>query len=405
MDTKTTNLVTKQISNERVLDSIKVTDTVHSWLNMLNRVVDICNIVDYPEEDRYKRTYSNLFGFMTSADKKYLDGIKIGIIPTWNTIPPETFDEYGNRIVNPENLHVDASIRKLNVQHSVSKQAKAITINESNAESVGSIVINPDSMDVQCIDAYSNVQLEFAADSSDASNGFLYYAEKLISIKAKNDIHITYSANDAVKFVNNSIYPNVEWENAIPVGTFLLKGTFIVYKATFIHNRILLSVVENSQLLDNYKAASARHPNYHVNGDVVYDADISALRTLNGMLMLHNVDVNSTALYIARNGTISSTAPASEDALDYISSFKFNFIVGSDAKWESASIECRPVKDGRFLNSSASLLQDGRHMIELWSDSKEMVVKIEYVLNMFSKTMSVFGFTVFEMNVGRTYDE
>ena len=51
MNEQTKSLIEERISNSRTLESIKISDTVHSWLTTLNRVVDICNIVDYPDDN------------------------------------------------------------------------------------------------------------------------------------------------------------------------------------------------------------------------------------------------------------------------------------------------------------------------------------------------------------------
>ena len=97
-------------------------------------------------------------------------------------------------------------------------------------------------------------------------------------------MHVSYAGND-FSFVNNSIYPNVEWsEIGSPKSTLLLAGTFIVYRATFIHARVLLEIVENTQIIDNYKAASAKFADTSLNGQLVFDANASALASATHMI-------------------------------------------------------------------------------------------------------------------------
>ena len=461
MNEQTKSLIEGQLASYRLLEPIKISDTVHSWLNMLNRVVDVCNIVGYPEEDETIRTYSNLFGFMTSVDKLYLDGIKNGIFPEepvesisvevsvasanpnedktalfnslireekYSTLSYENLENGRKRIRGRSDLvrtfvralgielnwneisdssetdihwtpFVDVDARNVNVTNHATKKARVIAVNRSIAGNSGTITVNVDSKDIQCINAKSDVTLQFIASTDDS-----FYCEKLISIKAEEEVRVFYTSNTTGggyewKFVNNSIYPNVEWSNeGVATGSLLLKNTFIVYKATFIHSRILLEVVENSQLVDNYKAASAKHDNLSFNGSLVYDADSRALKTLTEMV---NGDLENRTVYVYSSGVISSVA----DLARCVSSFELNCTTGENAKWTSVSLRCRPVSSEAFLESNVMELQDGRHLAQLWTVDRSMVVKVDYAVSKDLRTISILGFSVISMNSGRTYDE
>lgn len=381
MNEQTTALIENQLDSYRLLEPIKISDTVHSWLNMLNRIVDICSIVGHPEEDKTLRRYSNVFGFMTSEDKLYLDGVKWGLYP-------KIKDEDDNPI-----QAVDIEARKFNILHSSSKTAKVFTSDASISTSSGRIPVNQDSVDVQCINARSDVLMELTANPD--SN---WYSEKLISIKALEEVRIQYSGND-FSFVNNSIYPNVEWsENGVPQSTLLLKGTFIVYRATFIHSRILLEIVENTQIIDNYKAASAKHDNLSFNGDIAFDADAKVLDTLTKMA---NGEAESKTFYLHHDGVVSSVADMQRCA----ATFEMNYVMGENAQWDSVTLRCRPVDSNAFLESDSMELQNGRHLVQMWTKDRTMVVKVDYAVNMMARTISILGFSVIAMNSGRTYDE
>lgn len=383
MDKQTQSLVTvANLPTVALLEPIGINDTVHSWLNMLNRVVAICNIVDHPSDDLANRTPANIFGFMTSTDKLYLDGIKYGIHP--NGVVPFDVD-------TTQDNFVDADVRRIKSYNAI-KKATNRAVNASSSSSNGTVTVKYDSIDVQCIDASSNVLLSLIAypDST-------WYSEKLVSINAVNTVHVQYSGND-FSFVNNSIYPNVEWSSAgTPVSTLLLAGTFIVYRLTFIHSKILVEVVENTQIIDNYKAASAKAADSSLNGELAYDASASTLNSLTELANRKNVQT----LYLNKDGVVGTSFVASRCA----SSFEMNAVVGSNAQWTSFQLKCRPNSGSALVESPAIQLQEGRHMVQMWTNDRSMVVKIDYALNKGAKMVSILGFSVIKMYSGRVYDE
>lgn len=374
MNNSTKQLLREKIDDARMLEPIKISDTVHSWLNMLNRVVDLCNIVAYPEPDRAVATYANVFGFMEAADKLYLDEVKWGILPA------------------DDEQAVDIDARKVFSFNAIKKAAYS-TVDASLANNNGTITVDKKAIDVQCIDARSDILLKLIANPDSS-----WCAEKLVSIKALEDVHIEYTGNN-FSFVNNSIYPNVEWSSiGTPKKTLLLAGTMIVYRATFIHSRILLEVVENTQLLDNYKATSAKHADPSFNGAVVFDANSSTLASLSEMA---NIGENGRILYVNRDGIVGDVMETERCK----ATFKLSTTDSPDAKWESVVLECRPMGTNGLLVGSAAELQNGRHIVQLWTNDRTMVVKVDYALNMAAKSISILGFTVVEMNAGRIYDE
>ena len=373
MNEQTKSLIEERMSSSRLLESIKISDTVHSWLNMLNRVVDICNIVDYPNDDPTTATYANVLGFMQATDKLYLDGVKAGVFPTADLEA------------------IDIDVRKLHSKY-FSRTALYSTLDPALSSTNATITVDTRAVDIQCIDAKSNVLMELIA-SPDPT----YYSEKLVSIKALEDVHIEYSGND-FSFVNNSIYPNVEWSTiGTPKKTLLLAGSFIVYRLVFIHSRILLEVVENTQLIDNYKAASAKAADSSLNGNLEFDASAEMLGNFTRMANEGTYD----SLYLNADGVVSPVYDASRCAAE----FSMNATEDDKAQWSAVEIACRPQGSNALLESSFVQLQNGRHVVQCWSSDRTKVVKIDYALNMSAKSISVLGFSVVAMNSGRTYDE
>lgn len=374
MNEQTKHLIEERMSSSRLLESIKISDTVHSWLNMLNRVIDVCNVVDYPNDDPATTKYANVFGFMESTDKLYLDGVKAGIFPT-------------------EDLQaIDVDARNLHSRH-FSRFAVHSTLDSTSSSTTATVVVNKNAVDIQCIDARSNILLELTASPDPA-----YYSEKLVSICAKKDVHIEYSGNN-FRFVNNSIYPNVEYSSiGTPKKTLLLTGSFILYRIIFIHSLILLEVVDNNQLVDNYKAASAKAADPSFNGELEFDASAEML----GRLTTKINEGEYSSFYMNSDGVVGTTYSAARCKAE----FSLIATENDKAQWSAISIVCRPQgSNGSLLNSSAVELQNGRHIAQCWSSDRTKVVKIDYALNMDAKSISILGFSVVVMNSGRTYDE
>ncbi len=373
MNVQTRTLLESKLTSSRLIEPIKLADTVHSWLNMLNRVIDVCNVVEYPNPDKETATYSNVFGFMESTDKLYLDGTKWGIFPA------------------DDEEAIDIDVRNLHSRH-FSREAKFTTVDPSVPDSTGEIVVDRTSIDVQCVDAKADVLLTLVA-SPDPT----WHAEKLVSIKALQDVYVEYSGND-FSFVNNSIYPNVEWSSiGTPKKTLLLSGTFIVYRATFIHSRVLLEVVENTQLVDNYKAASAKAADSSLNGTLEFDANAEMLGNLTRAV---NEDPNRV-LYMNYDGVVGTTFEAGRCR----ATFELNAVESDTAQWESVTLTCRPYSSDALLESNLIVLQDGRHVVQCWSNDRMKVVKVDYALNMAARAITILGFSTIAMKSGRTYDE
>ena len=375
MNEQTKSLIEERISNSRTLESIKISDTVHSWLTTLNRVVDICNIVDYPDDNPETASYENVLGFMTSIDKLYLDGVKTGISPL------------------PAMDGIDADIRELNT-FTAMKKSTLRTVDSSLAENSGRVKVNRDSIDVQCIDAYSDVIIEVVAWPHSE-----YYCEKLVSIKAEEDIQIEYAGNNFT-FVNNSIYPNVEYSAiGTPRRTILLKGNSIVYRMTFIHSRVLMEVVENTQLLDNYKAPSASRIDPETNGLETFRASETACGSLSGYAT-HRNGVWQQRLYVTADNGVSEMAGA-----DAVVAFETLVTADPNGTWNRVRLRCEPFIDGTASAAEYVDLESGTHLVELDTIARDAIVRVEYYLNHLEMKLDVISLTVIARDAGRTYDE
>lgn len=375
MNEQTRALIEDKLTAARMLEPIKISDTVHSWLNMLNRIIDVCNVVDHPAVAPNDPTYSNVFGFMESTDKKYLDGVKWGVFPDYDA------------------EEVDMNVREISAD-SVVKKAVFTTSDASISTSTGEVKVTKNSPDVQCIDARSDVLITLAA-SPDPS----WFSEKLISIKALQEMHVSYAGND-FSFVNNSIYPNVEWSDiGSPKSTLLLPGTFIVYRATFIHSRILLEIVENTQIIDNYKAASAKAADSSLNGDLVYDASPATLSLLTQMI--NEEPDTERILYLNQDGVVGIEYDENRCA----AALKVKAEIASNAEWSSVVLSCQAMGASGLLEAASTQLQDGRHVVQIWSNDRTMVSKIDYALNKSANLISILGASTISMKSGRVYDE
>lgn len=375
MNEQTRALIEDKLTSARMLEPIKISDTVHSWLNMLNRIIDVCNIVEHPAVAPNDPTYSNVFGFMESTDKKYLDGVKWGVFPDYDT------------------QEVDMDVREIDARNVVMK-AVHTTSDASIPTSTGEVKVTKDSPDVQCVDARSDVLITLAANPDPA-----WFAQKLISVKALQEMHVSYAGND-FSFVNNSIYPNVEWSDiGSPKSTLLLAGTFIVYRATFIHARVLLEIVENTQIIDNYKAASAKFADTSLNGQLVFDANASALSS--ATQMINEDPYSGRTLFFNQDGVVGTEYVARR----CMAAMEIEAVKAEDAKWSSVSLACRAKGASGLLDAESVQLEDGRHIVQIWSRDRSMVSKIDYALNRSANIMSILGVSTISMNTGRVYDE
>lgn len=378
MNEQTKSLIESKMSNARTLEPIKISDTVHSWLNMLNRVVDVSNIVDYPDPDPETARYQNLFGFMTSEDKLYLDGVKTGIFPR------QKFSG------------IDIGAAEISAVNSVRK-AVHMTSDEAAAGSSGGVDVNRDSADVQCIDAMSDLQISITAYPDSA-----YYAEKLVSVKAEEDVQIEYSGN-GFSFVNNAIYPNVVYSAiGTPRKTLLLKGNFIVYRMVFIHSRVLVEIVENTQIIDNYKARSASGAIYGTDSEEVWRASARSLDILS--TEISGSATGSKTLWIGTDGTVG-TEPSGAG----ICSIAAETADVQNGGWSGMHISCSRLSEGETVFSGEADVQSGSGTVEFWNEDFTELVRLDYWFNPNMKEFRATALSVVATAgtpyTGRVYDE
>ena len=370
MNEQTQILLRERMVGARMLEPINISNTVHSWLAMLNRVIDICSVVDYPKPPEEAK-YANLFGFMTSEDKHYLDGVKTGIFPR------EGFSG------------IDISAAGIETVNAVSKAVHR-TVDSSIPDNSATVKVNQEAPDVQCIDAYTPVFLTAVAWPDPE-----YYAVKTVSIKAEEDIQIEY-AGSGFSFVNNAIYPNIEYsEIGTRRRTILLKGNFIVYRLTFLHSRVLIEVVENTQLLDNYLSPSAKAANPSLNGTVEFTAQRSALAAASELL------VSGSPAWFNSDGTVSDEMDGTRAALG------IEAVLDDTAgtAWGSVTVGCTAVSGGESVRCPDAEIEDGRRIAQFWSEDGKTCIKIEYSLNSAARRLSLIGASVIKTKSGRTYDE
>jgi hypothetical protein len=85
--------------------------------------------------------------------------------------------------------------------------------------------------------------------------------------------------------------------------------------------------------------------------------------------------------------------------------FELNAVESDTAQWESVTLTCRPYSSDALLESNLIVLQDGRHVVQCWSNDRMKVVKVDYALNMAARAITILGFSTIAMKSGRTYDE
>ena len=370
MNEQTQNLLRERMAGAKTLEPINISNTVHSWLNMLNRVIDICSVVDYPlPPDKAK--YANLFGFMTSEDKYYLDGLKTGITPL------------------PNFKGIDISAAGIESVRSFSKAVHR-TVDSSIPDNSATVKVERASADVTCVDAFSNVFIEAIAYPDPT-----YYAVKTVSVKAEEDIQIEY-AGSGFTFVNNSVYPNIGYsEIGTQRRTLLLKGNFIVYRLTFIHSRVMIEVAENTQLLDNYLAPSANAADPSLNGTVEFYAKRSALAAASELA------AQGSPAWFNADGTVSDEMDGERAALGIETEIDDT----AGASWGSVTMGCTAVIGGQSIRCPDAEIEDGRRIAQFWAEDGSACVKIEYSLNSAARRLSFIGATVVKTSSGRTYDE
>lgn len=386
MNANTKNLIAANFSdsNTKTLEFVKLSDTVHSWLVMLNRVIDMCNVVEptalVSEGDLTSvnaPTYEKLFGFMTSADKRNLDIVMRGI----------SSNEAGDGI--------DASISNLTVRNS-SKTASSPDISGSSSV----LNVKDVSDDVQCVNAGRNITINIIPSSS-----ITYYAEKIVSVLAATDITIEYSGR--FEFVNDATYPNVGYSAiSTPRNTILLEKQLLVYKITFVHGIALVEIVQNTQLVDNYLAPSASKMDSVQNAVEVYSASLSACELVSAEMSAEGRPAGTKTMYVDRSGNVSFNSSAS-DVLSISTSLALN----ADGMWRSMSASCSVMLDGAHVSTESKILSGGDgtesstvYLGVVGGQNVSTIVRIVYVLNLAAAKLDISSISILRGGI-RTYDE
>jgi len=385
MNENTNALVQSKMSDSKMIEQIKITDTVHSWLSMLNRVIDVCNVVEYPESDPNKVRYENLFGFMPSEDKLWLDGARPGITPV----------DGGGIDVSARNVTADRYLTN----------SSFTTIDLPNNTAKGTVYVNLDSLDAQAIDANSSLIIVINAEASQHSKTF---AQKLVSVYAMRDITIEYSGN-GFGFVNNSVWPNIGYSAiGTPRKTTLLEGMLIVYRFTFIHSRVLVEVVENTQLIENYKTPSENAKDASIYGEELFKASSDALMSASDYIS--GYEGGSISVFINSDGTYSTRRNSKTKCI-----LNFSIEGNSNGQWNSVGVSGIAVLSSEDVEvgmdysgvgeNEPTWIMDGRRTVILWSTDRMVGIKAEIALLKQARRLTLFSLSVVEMPNGRTYDE
>ena len=234
------------------ISKVLFNDTVQKWIVRLNQIIDILNVVENNTEHPNDTNPFYKFGFMSVSDKNYLDflhnhikdGIPDVISPAYNN----NFNVFSS-LVDTTELKYKKSNRFIEF-HTVGTAS-------TNTE----ISINHDSNDVIEIEASTEITLDFNSGSNVASKPM--YSEKIVYVRAIENIIVNYESDNDWHFVNNGIHPNVgimpipstedpEEVKKYDESTFLNAGNSLVLKFIFIGNRTLISVIDNTQLVENY---------------------------------------------------------------------------------------------------------------------------------------------------------
>ena len=392
MNSTTKKLIQENItdSDKKTLEFVKISDTVHSWLIMLNRVIDMCNIVD-PADPSYDSPATavsadaakleKLFGFMTSADKWNLDVVMRGIKSDGNN-------------------GIDVTASTLTAARTQKTALNPLT-SVDNA-GVGTVTVDSRSNDVQCVNANGEITISIIP-KTDLS----YYAEKIVSIKANEDISITYSGT--FEFVNDATYPNVGY-SAIGTArrTVLLKNSILVYKIIFVHGMAFAEIVHNSQLAENYLAPSKSSKSYDAasNGIEVFNVPYSGCKDITENMSEADRTAGAKTLYIKTDGGVSVNR-SNADALSVTTVLETN----ASGAWEQLSAEFAIVVNGTYMQTNRAVLAESNggevmtaylHTVDPTSPSA--FVRIDYALNLYAAKFHVSGISLLRGGID-TYDE
>ena len=160
-----------------------------------------------------------------------------------------------------------------------------------------------------------------------------------------------------------------------------------------------MEVVENTQLLDNYKAPSASRIDPETNGLETFRASETACGSLSGYAT-HRNGVWQQRLYVTAANGVSEMA--GEDAV-----VAFETLVTADPNgtWNRVQLRCEPFIDGTASAAEYADLESGTHLVELDTTARDAIVRVEYYLNHLEMKLDVISLTVIARDAGRTYDE
>lgn len=227
------------------LDHISVSDKVNQWLDKLNTVIDTLQMVEPASANPV-----NLFGFMSSKDKDYLDSISKKLII-------KSYTDDNTMISNPKDVNGDLISRELNIwAELVNTRDLVYTRSVKKVEKInasGSINISIFSSDMIIINATDDIILNFQSGNSD------YGSKKIIKVNPSTTEKIIIDYNGNYRFVNDGIQPNVVMEETSPgvfeidgTASFLNPGNVLVYEALFLDGEIVLTVIDNTEVAENY---------------------------------------------------------------------------------------------------------------------------------------------------------
>ena len=232
------------------VSGVKFSDTVQKWITTLNTLVSYANIVKNNEDHENDELPEYNFGYMSVADKNYLDYLKEHIVKKDTTTSL---------------LADNIAVSKFDVSN-VRKRVKSITFSTAN----GTIELNKDEDDIVIATVSGGtVNIDFNAGTDDNVNKT--YVEKILYIKSEENTIISYVGNNW-HFVNNGVQPNVHTDRVTSLignedgtshyiteyntnDTILLAGNSLLLKFIFIDNIALVEVLDNTQLVSNYKDA------------------------------------------------------------------------------------------------------------------------------------------------------
>lgn len=233
------------------VSGVKFSDTVQKWITTLNTLVSYANIVKNNKDHENDEIPEYNFGYMSVADKNYLDYLKEHIVKKDTTT----------------SLLADSiAVSKFDVSN-VRKRVNCITLSNNDT-----IVLNKDDDDIVIATVSGGtVNIDFNSGSNDNANKT--YVEKILYIQSVENTIIQYVGPDNNwRFVNNGVQPNVYTDRVTSLignedgtshyitkyktnNTILLAGNGLLLKFIFIDNIALVEVLDNTQLVSNYKDA------------------------------------------------------------------------------------------------------------------------------------------------------